>query len=71
MLFWSVLAAAVAALSLGPSFAHMLESGPRLYVWSPELWREATVFNQQFMLRGDGPAFGFALGATVLFARAR
>ena len=94
MLSWSVLAATVAALSLGPSFAHLLESGPRLQVWSPELWREATVFNQQFklfavvgapldiaaiivpavftfMLRGDGPAFGFALGATVLFARAR
>lgn len=91
MLFWSVLAAAVAALSLGPSLAHVLESGPRLYVWSPELWREATVFNQQFklfavigapldiaaivvlavfafMLHGDDPAFGFALGATVLFA---
>ncbi len=93
MLFWSVLAAVVAALSLGPSFAHLLESGPRLHVWSPELWREATVFNQQFkfflvvgapldiaaiivpavftfMLRGDSPAFGFALGATVLFALA-
>lgn len=48
VLFWSVLAATVAALSLGPSFAHLLESGPRLQVWSPELWREATVFNQQF-----------------------
>ena len=93
MLFWSVLAAAVAALSLGPSFAHLLESGPRLHVWSPELWREATVFNQQFkfflvvgapldiaaiivpavftfMLRGDSPAFGFALGATALFTLA-
>jgi hypothetical protein len=93
MLFWSVLAAVVAALSLGPSFAHLLESGPRLHVWSPELWREATVFNQQFkfflvvgapldiaaivvpavftfMLRGDSPAFGFALGAAVVFALA-
>jgi hypothetical protein len=93
MLFWSVLAAAVAALSLGPSFAHVLESGPRLHVWSPELWREATVFNQQFklflivgapldiaailapavltyLLRGDSPAFGFALGTTVFFALA-
>ncbi|TIP54534.1 MAG: DUF1772 domain-containing protein, partial [Mesorhizobium sp.] len=25
LLFWSILAAAVAALSLGPSFAHVLE----------------------------------------------
>lgn len=93
MLSWSVLAATVAALSLGPSFAHLLESGPRLQVWSPQLWREATVFNQQFkfflivgapldiaailvpsvltlMLRGDAPAFGFALGATAFFVLA-
>jgi len=48
MLFRSVLATAVAALSLGPSFAHLLGSGPGLNVWSPELWREATVSNQQF-----------------------
>jgi hypothetical protein len=45
---WSLLSAAVAALSLGPSFAHVLEAGPRLTVWTPELWREATVFNAQF-----------------------
>jgi hypothetical protein len=73
MLFWSVLAAAIAALSLGPSFAHLLESGPRLQVWSPELWREATVFNQQFkffMLGGDSPGFGLALGAAALYALA-
>ncbi|ACP23014.1 hypothetical protein NGR_b15630 (plasmid) [Sinorhizobium fredii NGR234] len=38
------------ALSLGPSFAHVLEAPPRLSVWSPELWREATVFNGQFAL---------------------
>ncbi|TCS09123.1 DUF1772 domain-containing protein [Rhizobium sp. BK418] len=38
----------LAALSLGPSYAHVLEAGPRLAVWSPELWREATVFNGQF-----------------------
>lgn len=25
------------ALSLGPSFAHVLEALPRLTVWSPEL----------------------------------
>lgn len=40
----------LAALSLGPSFAHVLEAPPRLFVWAPELWREATVFNGQFVL---------------------
>jgi len=45
---WSVLSATIAALSLGPSFAHVLEAVPRLTVWSPELWREVTVFNAQF-----------------------
>jgi hypothetical protein len=50
LLFWSVLTALVAALSLGPSFAHVLESLPRLTRWSPALWREATVFNGQFVL---------------------
>jgi hypothetical protein len=40
----------VAALSLGPSFAHALESWPRLAIWSPDLWREATVFNAQYAL---------------------
>ena len=45
---WSLLSAVVAALSLGPSFAHVLEATPRLTVWPPELWREATVFNAQF-----------------------
>lgn len=45
-----VLTATVAALSLGPSFAHVLEAAPRLAVWSAELWREATVFNGQFRL---------------------
>ncbi|MEI9408264.1 DUF1772 domain-containing protein [Mesorhizobium salmacidum] len=50
LLFWSVLTATIAALSLGPSFAHVLESAPRLTQWSPALWREATVFNGQFLL---------------------
>lgn len=40
----------LAALSLGPSFAHVMEAPPRLFVWAPELWREATVFNGQFVL---------------------
>jgi hypothetical protein len=47
---WSLAALTVAALSLGPSFAHVLEAPPRLTVWPPELWREATVFNGQFQL---------------------
>jgi hypothetical protein len=38
----------LAALSLGPSY--VLEAPPRLFVWAPELWREATVFNGQFVL---------------------
>ena len=46
----AVIAITIAALSLGPSFAHALEALPRLKVWSPELWREATVFNGQFAL---------------------
>ncbi len=50
LFLWAVLTATVAALSLGPSFAHVLESAPRLTQWSPELWRETTVFNSQFRL---------------------
>ena len=37
-------------MSLAPSFADALESYPRLTIWSPELWRDATVFNAQFYL---------------------
>jgi hypothetical protein len=48
LFLWSLLSLLVAALSLGPSFAHVLEAFPRLTVWSPELWRETTVFNRQF-----------------------
>ena len=40
----------VAALSLAPSFAHALEAWPRVFLWPPELWRETTVFNGQFLL---------------------
>jgi hypothetical protein len=50
LFLWAALTTIVAALSLAPSFAHVLESGPRLVQWSPELWREATVFNGQFRL---------------------
>jgi hypothetical protein len=46
---WSFLALLVMALSLGPSFAHLLEAPPRLTAWSPQLWREATVLNGQFL----------------------
>ena len=45
-----VIALTIAALSLAPSFAHALEAYPRLAIWSPELWRDATVFNAQFLL---------------------
>ena len=53
----------IAALSLGPSFAHLLEAAPRLTVWSPELWRDATVFNGQYRLFGilGGPLDGGAI----------
>ncbi len=47
---WRVLTLVVSALSLGPSFAHVLEAYPRLSLWTPELWREATEFNGQYML---------------------
>lgn len=44
-----VLAAALilGALSLAPSWAHILEAPPRL-AWPLDLWRETTVFNAQF-----------------------
>jgi hypothetical protein len=47
---WPVVSLTLAALSLGPSFAHVLEAGPRLTVWPPELWIEATVRHGQFAL---------------------
>jgi hypothetical protein len=50
VLIWRFAALVVAALSLGPSFAHALEAPPRLALWSPELWRQATVFTGQFAL---------------------
>jgi hypothetical protein len=50
LVVWATLAITVAALSLGPSFAHVLEAEPRLRTWSAELWRETTVFNAQFWL---------------------
>ena len=43
-----VAALTVAALSLGLSFAHLAEAPPRLFAWTPELWRDATVFGGQY-----------------------
>lgn len=67
---WSLAALTIAALSLGPSFAHVLEAPPRLSVWSPELWREATVFNGQFRLFAivGGPLDVGAILATAVLA---
>jgi hypothetical protein len=65
----SVAALVLSALSLGPSFAHVLEAPPRLMVWSPELWRDATVFNGQFRLFalvGAPINLGAILAAAVL-----
>lgn len=50
LIAWATLTVTVAGLSLGLSFAHVLEAPPRLTVWSAELWRETTVFNGQFRL---------------------
>src|SRR5690349_8066166 len=48
MLFGTRLGALIlAALSLGPSFAHLLERPPRM-AWPPELWMATTVFGDQF-----------------------
>jgi hypothetical protein len=44
----SILSLVLTALSLGPSYAHVLEALPRLTVWPAELWRDATVFHRQF-----------------------
>jgi hypothetical protein len=44
----SVISLVLAALSLGPSYAHVLEALPRLAIWPAELWRETTVFHRQF-----------------------
>jgi hypothetical protein len=47
---WSVLTLTLAAFSLAPSLAHVLEAPPRLRDWPPELWMETTVFHGQFTL---------------------
>lgn len=64
--FWALLTMTVAALSLGPSFAHVLEAPPRL-AWAPDLWRETTVFNAQFWLFA---AVGAPLDVAAIFCPA-
>ena len=61
----SLLSLTIMALSLGLSFAHLLEAPPRIANWPPELWREATVFHGQFLLFGilGGP---IELGSVLL-----
>ena len=65
----AVVAVVIAALSLGLSFAHVLEAPPRLNIWPPELWRETTVFNGQFKFFAvlGGP---LDVAAVLLFAAA-
>jgi hypothetical protein len=67
---WSLTALTVAALSLGPSFAHALEAWPRMFVWPAELWRDATVFHGQFLLflYVGAPLDLAAVGLPALFA---
>ena len=45
------LAVVLAGLSLAPSYAHVLEMGPRLR-WTPGLWMGATNFGGQYLLFG-------------------
>jgi hypothetical protein len=60
----------VGALSLAPSFAHVLEAPPRVADWPPELWRETTVFHGQYALFGliGGPVDMLAVVLTVICA---
>ena len=60
----SVLLLMIAALDLSLSVTHLVEAPPRLWQWSPALWREATVFNGQFAL--FAPVGGVLEIATVL-----
>lgn len=53
MRHWVFLALLLSALSLAPSITHVLEAPPRLWHWSPELWRDATVFGGQFAFLGQ------------------
>jgi hypothetical protein len=68
--FARVAALVMTALSLAPSYAHVLEAPPRLTVWSPDLWREATVFGGQFRLFAivGGPVDIAAILLAILLA---
>lgn len=65
----------VMALSLAPSWAHLLEAGPRIGIWAPGLWREATVFNAQFMwfaiVGGPFDVAAILFGAVLAFVLRR
>lgn len=69
---WSILALTLAALSLGPSFAHVLEAAPRIRDWPPQLWIDATVLHGQFAFYRliGGPIDVGAVIATVALAAA-
>lgn len=71
----SFCAVLVMALSLGPSFAHLLEAPPRLTRWPPELWRDATVFHGQFawfaIIGAPLDVGAIVLGATMAFVLRR
>jgi hypothetical protein len=66
---WTVLTLTLAALSLGPSFAHILGAPPRLYDWPAHLWIDATVRHGQFVPFRDISApldVGAVLAAAIL-----
>lgn len=67
---WFFLALVLGALSLAPSVTHVLEAPPRLWHWSPGLWREATVFGAQFafLARVAAPIDVAAILATAVLA---
>jgi len=69
---WSILALTLAALSLGPSFAHVLEAPPRIRDWPPQLWIDATVLHGQFALYRlvGGPIDVAVVVATIALAAA-
>jgi hypothetical protein len=47
---WPVAVLTLVALSLAPSYAHVLEAPPRLTDWPASLWIDATVRHGQFAL---------------------
>jgi hypothetical protein len=67
---WSILTLILAALSLAPSFAHLLEAPPRLRIWPQSLWIETTVMHGQFTLFRNigGPLDILAIVAAAVLA---